>query len=367
MTDMKHRFVAINVGTGDSFFLQRGRFSALIDGGLVKGFPSMFSRATHASCVDVLVCTHNCQDHANGVLEFLDSGYGVGECWLPATWVEALRGLLGAISEETLFNLLVSPEGGDKSLPEKVERAGELISAEEVDAMLERESERDPEFDGGFWHPSYDVAFLSCSGRLRVISHQTVDIIVQAARIRRIAISASRRQIPIKWFDPSIPQKGAPDKPLNVVNATQVTAIKRSGLTFRDVIRLTQVNRDSLVLYSPPDNVAPGVLFSADSGFGFRATLPASPGMIVTAPHHGAADNRLKKDHRKLWDTLTWVRSDRATRVGHSRPCDRYRDQKRRFCTRCRGAGGVGQDIILVGGAGSWSSMGSPPCCCTKP
>lgn len=373
MTGLEQRFVAINVGSGDAFFLQRGGFSALVDGGLVNGFPVQFSRATQRSQVDVLVCTHNDQDHANGVLEFLDAGYGVGECWLPATWMEALRHILPGYTEETLFNLLLEPEGGDRPLPERVERGEDLIDARGLDAMLDDEAEQDPAFDDGLLNVCSGVAVLWRHGGLAVMQPRSSDIFAHATRIRRIALAAARRQIPIKWFDPSTPPTDPLGGPLGVVNAKQVTAIRRTVLSPRDVIRLTQVNRDSLVLYSPVDEVAPGVLFSADSGFAFRVPLPASRGMIVTAPHHGAADpenvaayDRLKREHAALSETWTWVRSDRGTRVGHSRPCDQYRDQTKRFCTRCRGGGSVGQDVILVGGAHSWSSMGSPLCDCTE-
>ena len=372
MTAIDHRFVAINVGSGDAFFLQRHGFSALVDGGLAKGFPAQFVRATQRSRVDVRVCTHNDQDHANGVLEFLDAGYGVGECWLPATWMEALRRILPGYDEETFFGLLLEPEGGDRPLPEQVERRGESIDAGAIDAMLDHEAQQDPALDDGLLRVRNGVTVLHRG--LGVIQPRTTDMFAEATRIRRIALAAARRQIPIKWLDPSTPPTNALIPPLAVVNAKQVNAIRGTGLSLRDLMRLTQVNRDSLVLYSPNDDIAPSVLFSADSGFAFLVSLPASPGMIVTAPHHGAADkdnlaayDRLKRECTGLSETWTWVRSDRGTPVGHSRPCDRYLDQPKRFCTRCRGAGSVGQDVVLVGGAHSWSSMGSHLCHCTKP
>ena len=92
-TKVAPRFVAINVGTGDAFFLERGGFASLIDGGLAQGFPRLFSCATGRHDVDVLVCTHNDADHANGVLEFLNAGFCARECWLPASWLEALKRL----------------------------------------------------------------------------------------------------------------------------------------------------------------------------------------------------------------------------------------------------------------------------------
>lgn len=373
-TPVSTRLVAINVGAGDAFFLERGGFTALVDGGLAKGFPNVFRRAAGTDSVDVLVCTHNDADHANGVLAFLNSGYKAKECWLPGTWIEPLKYLTDEADDGLLRELLVEPENGDKPLPERVSRKGDVIKTATLEASLDRAAEQDPLLDGQLGNVPPGIVIL---GRHAVVAIGTQGgIWLDAVRIREIALAATRRQIPIKWFDvdasPGFPPRGA----LSVINATEVSQIKRSSLSRRDVVRLTQVNRDSLVLYSAPDSGAPGVLFCADSGFGFSASLPADPGMIVTAPHHGSADpeninvySRLAKQYPEQVGTWTWVRSDKATRPGGSRPCHQYLEQRRRFCTYCRGTTSTGQDISLCGGDSlQWSaSPGVVECHCSRP
>jgi beta-lactamase superfamily II metal-dependent hydrolase len=78
---MNVRFIAIGVAQGDAFFLECPEvFTVLIDGGRsVGGFASQFQRVTERDRVDVLVCTHNDADHANGIIGFLQSGLGCTE------------------------------------------------------------------------------------------------------------------------------------------------------------------------------------------------------------------------------------------------------------------------------------------------
>ncbi len=92
-----------------------------------------------------------------------------------------------------------------------------------------------------------------------------------ANRIRKIVAAAKKRRMPIKWFDINKLPSTPPTSPLGVVNAEEVSTVRRTKLHLREVINLTIINKDSLVLYSPTDVQAAGVLFCADSGF---ATIP---------------------------------------------------------------------------------------------
>jgi beta-lactamase superfamily II metal-dependent hydrolase len=68
------KFIAIPVGQGDAFYLDKGRWSVLVDGGSGrKNFAKKFSLSTGVTAVDVAVCTHNDADHANGIIGFLQS------------------------------------------------------------------------------------------------------------------------------------------------------------------------------------------------------------------------------------------------------------------------------------------------------
>ena len=355
-TPVSTRFIAINVGLGDAFFLERSGYTALVDGGRAKGFPVVFRRAVGMERVDVLVCTHNDADHANGVLAFLNSGYEVKECWLPGSWIEPLKHLIDDADDGLLRELLFEPEHGDKPLPERVPREGDVLKTADLEVSLDRAAEQDPILDGQLCNVATGIVVLR---RHAVVAMgRQVGILLDAARIREIALAATRRQIPIKWFDIDVVPGFPPSGRLSVVNATEVSQIKRSALSRRDVVRLTQVNRDSLVLYSAPDSDAPGVLFCADSGFGFSASVPGDTGMIVTAPHHGSADaenanvySRLAGQYPKEVGTWTWVRSDKGTRPGDSRPCNLVPYARSSvLCTCCRGTTSAGQDILFCGG-----------------
>jgi hypothetical protein len=391
---MADRFIAINIGTGDAFFLERDGFTVLVDGGLDTGFPHRFMQATGRDGVDVLVCTHNDQDHANGIVEFIEYGLGAREVWLPATWLEALADMLTK-PEDVLFDVFVKEEeeqrtkgAGGAEAPEartKPRRDGPEVTADEIDRLLDRAADLDPRYDrvGPPWASGPYV--IIHSGR-RILVHgfpsaggqgaSAVDVLLSAANIRKIAIAATRKNIRIRWFDPEhVPAAHAPVGPLRVVSATEARSIRRTALSPRDVLRLTQINRDSLVLHSPASPAAPDVFFCADSGLDFGGAFPGGPGMIVTSPHHGsnnrenvAAYGRLAAAHGAAVATSwTWVRSDKRFAGGGSRPCAEYLQQPLRFCTNCRGTT-QSQDVVFHGGGNAWSpDAAAKRCACTTP
>ncbi|HHW41582.1 MAG TPA: MBL fold metallo-hydrolase [Syntrophomonadaceae bacterium] len=101
-------FIAIGVGQGDAFFLDNASTTILIDGGRsTQGFPAQFQKVTERESVDILVCTHNDADHANGILGFLQSGLTCNEVWLPGSWTDRLEDILlhpSKFIEELIFN-----------------------------------------------------------------------------------------------------------------------------------------------------------------------------------------------------------------------------------------------------------------------
>lgn len=106
----KFIFMALGVGRGDAFFLQKGSNTFLIDGGSsVNGFANLFQNVTKQDDVDVVVCTHNDSDHANGILGFLLSGLRCKEVWLPGSWMHLLEDLLlhpERFAEELVSNVV---------------------------------------------------------------------------------------------------------------------------------------------------------------------------------------------------------------------------------------------------------------------
>jgi hypothetical protein len=186
-----------------------------------------------------------------------------------------------------VFDVLLNDTDGDESKPadptaadgempatvSRPERDGREVSADEIERLLDDAADLDPRCDGlcPSLPPGHDVEFPS--GR-RIIFHGIVsgapgggaaatrDLLFNASNIRRIAIAATRKRMRIRWFDPeTVPSTPGPPGHLQVLSATEVRAIRRTGLSPRDVLRLTQVNRDSLVLYSPADGRGPGCSF----------------------------------------------------------------------------------------------------------
>ena len=374
------RFIALNVGRGDAFYLERDGFSCLVDGGYSGGFADNFRCVTGCRHVHVVVCTHNDSDHANGLIDFFNNGRTAEECWLPATWMEPLRTLL----EEPGFALkqLLLADHSEQDLSDgdaptsgtDDRRDGKEVSAEQLTKALEERAELPQHFDEfGLVSPRVVIIFTR-PGQPVHIEADSIPVIgtatIRADRILRLAIAATRSGAKIRWFDPRKnpkPEEKAHPR-LRIVNASKVSVLTTRN-SFPDSLSLTVENRDSLVLHSPA-GIGPDVLFSADSGFGFSSRLPVEKNMLVTTPHHGSADRenedaycRLKECDPSNFRTLTWVRSDQ--RNSGMRPGPMYLNQKRRFCTNCRGGSGWGQDVIMIGD-GCWKpANGVSQCCCS--
>ena len=368
------QFIALNVGRGDAFYLERSGFSCLVDGGDRGGFASNFRCVTGCKHVDVVVCTHNDNDHAFGLIDFFKNGGTATQCWLPATWMEPLRMLLeepGLALDQMLLADRDERDFSDDegSMPETEDRSNEKeVSVEQLKTALEKRAKLPQHFDGlSLVFPGAVIVFTQ-SGQHVHIEAEGIPVIgnttIRADRILRLAIAATRSSAKIRWFDP----RKAP-KPkevactyLRLVNASEVyglQAIIHHSLPY--LLYLTEVNRFSLVLHSPA-RFGPDVLFSSDSGFGSPSQPPVRKNMLVTAPHHGSGNREnekvycsLKKCSPSNFRTLTWVRS--GLYKNGTLPGQMYlsQDRARRFCTNCRDGLGCGQDVIMIGdGDGCW-------------
>lgn len=127
---------------------------------------------------------------------------------------------------------------------------------------------------------------------------------------------------------------------------------------------LTVVNKESLVLYSPPDLRTPGVLFCADSDL-HNICLPLNPRDLITVPHHGAkaninAYNAISNALGTNIGSATWVRSDCKTK---HRPCpDFLKIPGKKFCTVCK-TGPPKHRILMIGRRGIWARHSGVPIC----
>src|SRR5690606_7452403 len=142
-----------------------------------------------------------------------------------------------------------------------------------------------------------------------------------------------------------------------------VTTQRRRAPTLLARLALTTANRESLVLWSPPSDRHPAVVFTADSDL-TNVSLPRNLwGAIVTAPHHGSEANREAYIAvRRSCTRVTWVRSDGQYRkrpgpsfIGFSRP-------SRRICTRCRAFPGE-QAVRLFARRKAWTRHAETALC----
>ena len=377
------RFVALPVGQGDSFFLQRGAFTALVDGGRSANLlPTLFTSHLEARGVNLLVCTHNDADHAKGVLGFLHSDLRCNEVWLPALWAERLKDLLEKPNK--FINELADdiekfdpPEGDVESDHPSLEEVGNSLveryqgreRSHTNDAMplesMEHHDDRElmwywrlfNRFSPPLWFRSDNKRAL-CLGALSA-----------AKRIRDIAVACTHRNVPIHWFqyceNLSRSRFEDPVDSLVPVNSVRValTSYRCSAL---DYIALSIANRLSLVFCSPSAETWPGVLFTADSDLGFASKIPWREGMIVTAPHHGSEENKHAYSRAKCEmddaNDLFWVRSDSKSKL---RPGASYcaLPRRRRFCTRCRQTPYQSQVVRFGISGGCWAPSQSVRCC----
>jgi hypothetical protein len=382
------RFIAIPVGQGDAFYLERQGFSVLIDGGRSRSdFPSMFQGVTKADGVNVVICTHNDADHANGILGFLDAGLRCDELWLPGCWLGALPAVLKPFVEvfvDLINNIaetdnLSNMEGSPSPIEAYAERMrGSLVDAHTTEEELSVEEDGWPEsylqmleraepWDvHPYWLGSWDPEdwtfwpYRHCR-RLGLAGVQLLwSAIDAAARIRAVATKTFHRGIPIRWFEFNTAAPSGGVSALQPINAREIVRVRPPVGSLLAMLALTEANKESLVFWSPPTGRHPGVLFTADSDLA-NVHLPFQlDRAIVTAPHHGSEANAnaysaLRGGASFSSASITWVRSDGRYR---SRPGNTYlRLASRRLCTICRrsrGSSTTKQAVHLYSRGGAW-------------
>ena len=363
-------FIAIEVGQGDAFFMERGDKTLLVDGGGCLRFHRRFVKATGRNQVNVLVCTHNDSDHAKGVLGFLKGGLKADEVWLPASWMDRLvdlvlnprdffEELIGEIEEaRDVQATLLSNTGG---------RYAELVDKEsmvvQVDSDVLYDTLEKP-------HKKSRVHYwigLTRSARTREL---LIKALSGANLIREITIAACHAGSSIKWFDyignRPVHAFGGLSDLLVPVNAFEVARIKRPRRSALRYILLTLQNQQSLVFMSPNEEEKPGALFTADSDLSFCQQIQWHDRMIITSPHHGSEANkeayvRLSNEAKGIEDVV-WVRSDRRS---ISRPGKSYLTSSgRKYCTWCRHSKLPKQDVWLELAHNTWKAVHTRKCQC---
>jgi len=397
-------FVAIPVGQGDAFYFKSKDTSVLVDGGRSRQrFSELFRTTLNVNRVDIVVCTHNDADHANGILGFLEAGLQCRELWLPGSWGGVLPYLLKPAAafrkqlREWVTQVQPIPlidqlerdidEGGTPGPQPVLERIAEEFSPEQMQskdsvgpvelgpdgwppewyAILERE-DAGPMFgrDDIIWLLDWAVAGRE-DGRRRLL----LEAIEAATRIRNIARVAFHRGIRVRWFEhAATPARTGNVSALQPLNSRELPTIFVVGadVAFFYFV-LTVANRQSLTFWAPRCEHHPGVLFTADSDLRGIKLPDDLDGAIVTSPHHGseanaAAYGRVERMNGNVASTLSWVRSDGRFR---NRPGQTYLSTKgRRLCTLCRNPGGSPKRTVkLFARGGRWCRHPvTAPCQC---
>lgn len=377
---MQSRFIALPVGQGDGFFYQNDDGSVLIDGGKsVRAITSQLQTATSCSALDVLVCTHNDADHANGVLGVLESGIPCREVWLPGRWTERLEDMLEKphdFSHELYKNWRESR--ARYAEVRTLDELGDILSLEDRredseprernfdqsgDAFL-RPLEKAANYDGPFLFEEYIFEFGPYpwipygprGGKL------LFDAVEAASRIRSIALAAFHAGASIRWFEFGAATGSPTNSILSPLNCREILRTRRVPPGALEFLALSKANRESLVFAVPSTYGVPGVVFSADSDFAFSFNLPVGD-YLVTAPHHGSESNA--NAYNRLGSVLErskLVRSDGRSRSRPgssflSMPCDR------RFCTLCRGADSPKQTLEFHGTSSGWAPAANVRAC----
>ncbi|SHM38232.1 Metallo-beta-lactamase superfamily protein [Caldanaerovirga acetigignens] len=391
MKDCYPRFIALPVRQGDAFFFKTQYISILVDGGNSSEFINyIFKRYIKRESVDILICTHNDADHANGVLGFIESGLGCGEIWLPSHWAAVLPHLERPfeefikelykqstwIMERKSFFLYNEP----KLRKSIIEAYGDLIAmekssqfedidedsympfkergSEEWHSNLEFE-ETWPNLEGLKWQISNWVLFWELLDWQKELLWQAIEA---GKRIRKIAEAAYHRGIPIRWFE--FCQNSSRSScnyheiicPLNAREVVRIKPCEKEKLL--DFLALTTSNRESLVFFIRSTDEHPGVLLTAESDLkGIDLRNLDLKNAIITAPHHGSEDNAYAYKHvvsavSPYENSLIWVRSDAQSK---KRPGQSFlKAPGRRFCTICRGSRRQKQPVRFIAIKGKW-------------
>lgn len=326
---------------GESYLLEYLGKKILVDGGYAssKLVPALKKQLGLSEVhLDVVVCTHSDKDHAGGLTDFLDeSGITASELWLPGSWSDVCKDL---VEETALFYKELVNEVREVDR----DRAGKLLSEEnqEVDRELEVLSsnatvaeniETPKEGRRLNLRPSDQVGKTAAAtkakrairmlGKSPGISQRAMELIDTSERIRRIALSAHAKGVPVRWFDYLAYSKdrtatGGEDflRPVNAKELLEPPSLRL--LELHRFITLSRANRESLVFLSSGRDAHVEVLFCGDSPLGDGACYSSSfllgqqtaKPLIATAPHHGSDSNAMAYGHiAKFGSVAFWIRA----------------------------------------------------------
>jgi hypothetical protein len=320
--------------SGESFLFCRGRYTVLVDGGYERNKVGSVLREHFPDLnhIDIVVCTHADQDHAEGLPGLLqDRSFSFGQVWLPGRWVDVLPELLrdpkgfmsGLIRElDSLSDQYSNREYGDLEAEEFDEILSERVRQERArvadvptarprpvddlpgDITRDQIGRGDEVVDLGATDPldepswfaelrehahgreadeAAQKAFKSARQSIRyrmnrprrplgaALATYWLGLVETAEAIRRIAEAAIDRGLRVRWFDYVAYSKvGVPAGgiPGFLVPINAVEQRAPEQLELSYLARLSPTNEASLAFFAPATRRTPGVFFCGDSPLG---------------------------------------------------------------------------------------------------
>jgi hypothetical protein len=353
------KFYALPVRVGDSFFLEDKGFYALIDGGSnQKTIVELLNkRKIPNKHINILICTHYCADHINGILGVIKSKYSLDEIWLPEAFgslsYTACRKLAGLIEHyhERIPSLDFAELQDDQDCSNELGNSN-YDSFEQLDST----------FSKALVNLRYFP--LTCLNLNK--DYLQAKMMLNLDKINNLMARSLDSGAYIRWFKYKDNfTHSYVDYGFYAENSIQTSISEYKPDYFFYVLYLTTINKQSLVFKHSCDGL-PDILFTADSDLSFAKgnKLSLKAQSIVTAPHHGSAQNN--SAYGKIsGKSIIFVRSDRSQL---KRPGSGYlnviSNGHRRYCTICRNKGPKQEIAITLNSQGSKVMNKCKKCTC---
>ena len=328
------KFSALPVKHGDAFLLNYNDFFVLVDGGKNKQHICSLLEKENISHIDVLICTHYDADHINGIIGILKSKkLTFKEIWLPevlgstaytiskshSTFLHALR-KMEDVKEKNTLKSYDSEKGNNED-----------ISVASLNLFM------------NFRYNYYLHSLMVCDKSRSNNCGEIITNLYSACSVVKKSLSSGAS---VRWFKyQNAETKNPCGYDMFAKNSIETGVTIYDPNQLAQALYLTTINKESLVFLFDNKDV-PNVLFTADSDLSFVSDdhkINLKSDSIVTAPHHGSADNA-EAYSRINGGNLNFVRSDFFNR---NRPCDAYIKKENRYCTICNNGSGKKKKVTL--------------------